>query len=124
MHGLQKQGNRSRLLDRLRPKQNNPSPQVLFCFRSAMKSPLILSLLAGLVSARSAAPSDQAAAPDFGPNVRIFDPSMTTIQGEIDAVFARQESSQFGPDRVAYFFKPGKYHLDVQVGFYMQVVGL
>src|SRR5580658_9692980 len=62
--------------------------------------------------------------PDFVPNVLIFDPSMTTIQQQIDAVFAKQESSQFGSGRFAYLFKPGEYKLDVQVGFYMQVAGL
>jgi hypothetical protein len=65
-----------------------------------------------------------AAAPDFGPNVLVFDPSMTTIQSQMDAVFKKQERNQFGSDRYAYLFKPGKYNLDVQVGFYMQVLGL
>lgn len=76
--------------------------------------------------AESAPPSklSQAAAPDFGPNVLIFDPSMTSIQAQIDEVFKKQERSQFGPDRYVYLFKPGKYNLDVQVGFYMQVLGL
>jgi hypothetical protein len=68
--------------------------------------------------------SGQAAAPDFGPNVLVFDPSMTAIQSRIDAVFDEQERSQFGPGRYAYLFKPGKYNLDVQVGFYTQVLGL
>lgn len=30
----------------------------------------------------------------------------------------------FGSNRYAYLFQPGKYNLDVQVGFYMQVLGL
>jgi hypothetical protein len=63
-------------------------------------------------------------APDFGPNVLIFEPSMTNIQGRIDVIFSQQERSQFGSNRYAYLFKPGKYDLDVQVGFYMQVLGL
>jgi hypothetical protein len=66
----------------------------------------------------------QAAAPDFGPHVLIFDPSMAGIQSRIDAVFKKQESNQFGSERYAYLFKPGKYNLDVQMGFYMQAVGL
>jgi CubicO group peptidase (beta-lactamase class C family) len=65
-----------------------------------------------------------ATAPDFGPNVLIFDPSMTTIQEQIDAVFQKQERNQFGFERYAYLFKPGTYNLDVQVGFYTQVLGL
>jgi hypothetical protein len=68
--------------------------------------------------------SASAASPDFGPNVLVFDPGMTNIQSRIDAVFKKQERNQFGPDRFAYLFKPGKYDLDVQVGFYMQVLGL
>lgn len=64
--------------------------------------------------------------PDFGPNVFIFDPTMgnATIQSKIDGIFASQEKNQFGEARYAYFFKPGKYDLDVQIGFYMHVLGL
>jgi hypothetical protein len=65
-----------------------------------------------------------AAAPDFGPNVLIFDPSMPNIQEQLDAVFKKQERNQFGSERYACLFKPGQYNLDVQVGFYMQVLGL
>ncbi|HEX4445733.1 MAG TPA: coagulation factor 5/8 type domain-containing protein [Polyangiaceae bacterium] len=63
---------------------------------------------------------------DFGPNVLIFDPSMgdAAIQPKIDGVFSGQETNQFGAQRYAYFFKPGKYALDVQLGFYMEVLGL
>lgn len=64
------------------------------------------------------------AAPDFGPNVLIFDSGSTNIQARLDEVFHKQERNQFGPDRFAYLFKPGHYDLDVQVGFYMQVLGL
>lgn len=64
------------------------------------------------------------AGPDFGPNVLVFDPSQTGIQERIDAVFKKQESNQFGSERYAVLFKPGKYNLDVQVGFYTQVLGL
>jgi hypothetical protein len=62
--------------------------------------------------------------PDFGPNVFVFDPSMSDVQKHVDRVFARQEKSQFGLDRYALLFKPGKYDLDVQVGFYTHVAGL
>jgi hypothetical protein len=70
--------------------------------------------------------SEQHAVPDFGPNVLVFDSSMTatTIQSRLDTVFSRQERNQFGSDRYALLFKPGKYDLDVQVGFYTQVIGL
>src|SRR5260221_3247921 len=68
----------------------------------------------------------QVAVPDFGPNVLLFDSFMTStsIQSRLDAVFSRQERNQFGADRYALLFKPGKYDLDVQVGFYTQVIGL
>ncbi len=66
----------------------------------------------------------QAAGPDFGPNVLIFDPAMTNIQSQMDAIFSQQERNQFGSNRYAYLFKPGQYHLDVQMGFYMQALGL
>jgi hypothetical protein len=64
--------------------------------------------------------------PDFGPNVLVFDASMgdSAIQSKIDTVFNAQQTNQFGTNRYAYFFKPGKYALDVQVGFYMEVLGL
>ena len=66
------------------------------------------------------------ATPDFGPNVIIFDPSMSqaAMQATLDAVFQKQERNQFGPERYAYFFKPGHYDLDVNVGFYTQALGL
>ena len=38
----------------------------------------------------------KAGEPDFGPQVLIFDPSMTGIQSQIDAIFKKQESNQFG----------------------------
>jgi hypothetical protein len=83
--------------------------------------PPLLALLAGGLAAAS--PS-QGVVPDFGPNVLVFEPSMTNIQTRIDAVFRQQERSQFGSNRFALLFTPGKYDLDVQVGFYTQVLGL
>jgi hypothetical protein len=92
---------------------------------------IALLLVAGQGLSPSARPSDgsksgQLTVPDFGPNVLIFDSTMpaTTIQSRLDAVFNRQERNQFGSDRYALLFKPGKYDLDVQVGFYTQVIGL
>jgi hypothetical protein len=65
-------------------------------------------------------------APDFGPNVAIFDPSMPSgaIQQQIDKVYAVQQHSEFGPARNAFLFLPGEYKVDVPVGFYTQVLGL
>jgi hypothetical protein len=66
------------------------------------------------------------AAPNFGPNVLIFDPTMSSaaIQSQVDATFQTQQSNQFGPQRFALFFKPGSYSANVQVGFYTTVHGL
>ncbi|MDI1462246.1 RICIN domain-containing protein [Catellatospora sp. KI3] len=64
--------------------------------------------------------------PDLGPNVRIFDPSQSasTIQSQLNSVFNGQVSNQFGTQRYALLFKPGSYNVDVNVGFYTQVLGL
>ena len=64
--------------------------------------------------------------PDLGPNVRIFDPASPAaeMQAAIDRIYATQEHSEFGPDRYAFLFLPGEYHLDVPVGFYTEVRGL
>jgi hypothetical protein len=66
------------------------------------------------------------ASPDFGPNVLVFGPSMAAaeIQKQIDSVYAIERHSEFGSARYALLFLPGKYHVDVPVGFYTQVLGL
>ena len=70
-------------------------------------------------------------APDFGPNVKIIDPSMSTseVQAIVDGVANQQISSQFGSGRYALLFKPGTYGtaaapLNFQVGYYTEVAGL
>ncbi len=79
------------------------------------------------LTASSAPPS----APDFGPNVHIFSPSMdqATIQAELNAISAAQVGNQFGPRRDAILFEPGTYGsaaapLNFQVGYYTSVAGL
>ncbi|MFC3897782.1 RICIN domain-containing protein [Lentzea rhizosphaerae] len=64
--------------------------------------------------------------PDFGPNVLIFDPSMpaSTIQSRLNDVFRQQEEGQYDARRFAIFFKPGNYNVDVNIGFFTQVLGL
>jgi hypothetical protein len=78
------------------------------------------------------------AAPDFGPNVIIFDPSMSAadIQSKVDKVSAAQNAptpqtpvgfgygAEFSTSRYALLWKPGQYTADVKVGFYMHVLGL
>ncbi len=64
--------------------------------------------------------------PNFGPNVFVFDPSMSssTIQNQLNTLFNEQASNQFGTNRFAVLFKPGTYNVDVNIGFYEQVLGL
>jgi hypothetical protein len=71
----------------------------------------------------------QSDTPDFGPNVHIFDPSMSsaTIQAQLDADFAAQKdtlTAQFAERRVAELYKPGTYSVEDNVGFYTSVAGL
>jgi hypothetical protein len=56
--------------------------------------------------------------------VLIFDPSITTIQSQLDMVNGKMEGDQFDNNGYAYLFKPGNYNLDVKVGFYTHVIGL
>jgi hypothetical protein len=67
--------------------------------------------------------------PNFGPNVRIFDPGMATatIQAQLDADFNAQkdtQTAQMGTGRIAHLFKPGTYAIHDNVGFYTSVAGL
>jgi hypothetical protein len=75
--------------------------------------------------------------PDFGPNVTVFDPSMSTA--DINAAFAAAGSaSQFSTSRHAFLFKPGTYGsaagqdnpatatdvVNGDIGYYTSVAGL
>lgn len=68
--------------------------------------------------------------PNFGPNTRIFDPSMsaTSIQTQLDIDFNNQKdtiTAQMAPRRVAHLFKPGTYSgIHDDVGYYTSVSGL
>lgn len=84
-------------------------------------------------SSSSSQPSDaqRSAAPDFGPNVIVFDPSMPTsqIQATVDGIAAKQVDNEMGTARYALLFKPGTYGtvadpLIFQVGYYTEVAGL
>ena len=46
------------------------------------------------------------------------------MQAAIDRVYANEQHSEFGPNRYALLFLPGKYHLNVPVGYYTEVRGL
>jgi len=90
-----------------------------------------LAVCALAVSGGAGAASRQAAAaPDFGPNVKIFDPSMSTaqIQSVVDPIYTQQVDSEFGTGHYALLFRPGTYGATVplifSVGYYTQVAGL
>ncbi|HZP07237.1 MAG TPA: coagulation factor 5/8 type domain-containing protein [Terracidiphilus sp.] len=89
---------------------------------------LLASLFAGTAGVCNVAEVKAAPAPrpDLGPHILIFDPSMPAaeMQAQIDKVYAVEEHAEFGAERYALLFLPGKYHVDVPVGFYTQVLGL
>ena len=87
---------------------------------------LLLPYLATALLAPMAQAQEVHSASPFGPNVAVFQASMpqTAIQSRIDAVYAEQQHSEFGPGRYAILFLPGKYNVNVPVGFYTQVLGL
>src|SRR5262245_39140392 len=54
-------------------------------------------------------------APNFGPNVIIFDPSIAqaTMQNQITSIGSQQQNNQFGSQRFAILFKPGTYNVNI-----------
>ena len=100
--------------------------------RNRMARRLIaLGATVGMLASFCIAGTASAAGPDFGSNVLIFDPSMSTsqIQSAVDSVASQQVSNQFGTQRFALLFEPGTYGsstnpLNFQVGYYTAVAGL
>ncbi|TKT03884.1 coagulation factor 5/8 type domain-containing protein [Streptomyces lasalocidi] len=104
--------------------------------RRALGRRTVLGAAAASVPALAALSTPAAATParasrplrgggDLGPNVLVFDPSTPGIQDRLDAVFAEQESAQFGTGRYALLFKPGTYQgLTARLGFYTSIAGL
>src|SRR3954465_12113386 len=91
---------------------------------------LVVVLVLGLMALPAAA-SAHDRPPDLGPNVKVFDPSMSTaeIKATVDAIAGQQVPDQFGTHRYALLFKPGTYGtptdpLNFQVGYYTEVAGL
>jgi hypothetical protein len=69
--------------------------------------------------------------PDLGPNVYVFRPSMpqSHIQAMVNSIASRQAGNQFGDQRYALLFEPGRYGsaadpLLLRVGYYTSVAGL
>jgi hypothetical protein len=98
--------------------------------RSVVLTTAVALLVAGAAGATPHSLRTAAAVPDFGPNVKILDPSMTTaqIKGIVDPIATQQKSNEFGTQRYAMLFKPGNYGapapLNFNVGYYTEVAGL
>ena len=95
-----------------------------------MRRPLYgLALTALLVAAAPAS----AQAPDFGPNVYIFDPSTPAAQIQttlsnlyFQGLTPTQDPTlnQFSANRYAILFKPGTYSIQAPIGYYESIAGL
>jgi len=100
-----------------------PTPGLLLNRRT-----VVGGLAAATVGLARSGDAEAAAAPDpdFGPNVLVFDPAMppVIIQAKLDAVFRAQERAHFTDSRYAILFKPGRYAIDVNLGFFTQIAGL
>ncbi len=87
--------------------------------------PLALASVMTTAGVAAAAPP-----PNFGPNVVVIDPSMSTsqIQATFDGISAQQIPNQFGNARYEILVKPGTYGADaplnVTLGYYTDVAGL
>jgi hypothetical protein len=97
--------------------------------RAFLAAAAVALAAAATVTPVNASPAPSA--PDFGPNVLVFDPSMpqSAIQSAVDAIAAQQVPNEFGTQRYALLFEPGTYGtastpLNFQVGYYTQVAGL
>ncbi|MCQ8239379.1 hypothetical protein [Rhizosaccharibacter radicis] len=87
--------------------------------RTMRRALIAATLLAGLPCVTGQV---RAATPDFGPNVSILDPSMSSDQ--IASVLnAASGEQQFSSNRFAILFRPGTYNVDTQLGFYESVAG-
>jgi hypothetical protein len=90
----------------------------------------VLVALAGLWAvipeAAPGEPTSRANSTLFGPNVFVFDPDMSAadIGKTANDIFKKMEANEFGSQRYALLFKPGKYEVTFNVGFYTQVAGL
>jgi len=68
--------------------------------------------------------------PSWPSTVQVFGPetSPSDIQAKVDAAYAmnggQPDNGQFSQERFAFMFKPGRYNVDVPVGYYTAVHGL
>src|SRR3954468_22241314 len=97
----------------------------------SLRVALLLIAVVASATAGAAAASASPPAPDLGPNVIVFDPSMPVaqIQATVDGIHALQVNDEMGTNRWALLFKPGVYGsaaapLQMKVGYYTEVAGL
>jgi hypothetical protein len=88
-------------------------------------------MITGFLTIPGVADAAPASQPDFGPNVKIFDPAMplSDIQATVDAIANQQVDNEMGTQRYTLLFKPGTYGtaehpLIFRVGYYTEVAGL
>ncbi len=101
----------------MRNTRNLPSPAKLF--RATLALTVVFS---GAALLRTQAVAQTT--PNFGPNVVIFDPSMSgaSISSTLSAAAGE---AQFSTNRHAFLFKPGTYNgVSSEVGFYESIAGL
>jgi hypothetical protein len=98
--------------------------------RLAWRLALPLAVMAGMMTTGAVSAAPPPAQPDFGPNVKIIDPSMSTsaIKTLVDGISTQQIPDQFGTGRYEILFKPGTYGADtplnLRIGYYMDFAGL
>ena len=116
-------------------RHSSSTPSISRRLRPVLVAIVFLSSLVAALSwsgtAVASPPHGHDGQPDFGPNVKVFDPSMplADIQAAVDAVKDKQLDNEMGTDRYALLFKPGTYGtvdkpLIIQVGYYTEVAGL
>jgi hypothetical protein len=81
---------------------------------------LLLSVCSFSTSAEA---QRQAAPPDFGPNVYIFNSSTPAAQVQ-STLLSLANEAQFSTNRYAVLFMPGTYSVEAPVGYYESIAGL
>ncbi len=98
------------------------------CFLIALALLLILSIACGCSNSEKSQTNLDVSpyVSIFGKNVLVFDDSMDQdrIKKTLHALHEQQAYNEFGSDRYALLFKPGRYDLDVTVDYYVQALGL
>src|SRR6476619_2471529 len=94
-------------------RQPRTTPQRVLAGLAAIVVAIAATCLSvsGVAAASQPSYAPAAASPDFGPNVKIFDPGMPIeqIQATVDAIYDQQVDNEMGTQRYALLFKPGTY---------------